>query len=365
MRIAAIGFGNRISGVYNHCIRRICPEARLVGLLDDDQAAARARLKDEDHDAPLACDSVADLITRSRPDAVLVGTRCDSHARYAIALAPYRLPVFLEKPVATSMDDAIALERAWGADGDKVVVSFPLRLTPLVKRAQAWLAEPATGRIAHVNAVNYVTYGGVYFNEWYRDHGVTGGLFLQKATHDFDYLAHLVGHPIARVAAMALHGRVHQDLSLRKGDGDPDVSYHASIGTPESGMNEDCSSALIEFANGIHGTYSQVFFPRHATAARGATLSGRRSTISFDWATDKVRRAWHDRPEAEEHLLRTASGHGGGDEALAQGLVDLVRGAKPSPAPLQAGLESVYACLAARESSRSGSIVAVRRWGQA
>lgn len=365
MRIAAIGFGRRLSGVYNNCIRRACPEVRLVGLLDGDQAAARARIKDEDREAPLACESVADLITRSRPDAVLVGTRCDSHARYASALAPYRLPVFLEKPVATSMDDAIALERAWGADGDRVVVSFPLRLTPLVRQARTWLDEPATGRIAHVNAVNYVTYGGVYFNEWYRDHSVTGGLFLQKATHDFDYLAHLVGQPIVRVAAMALHGYVHQDLTQRQGDGDPDVSYHAGIGSPESGMNEDCSSALIEFANGIHGTYSQVFFPRHATAARGATLSGRRSTISFDWTTDRVRRAWHDRPEAEERLLRTTSGHGGGDEALAQGLVDLVRGVKPSPAPLRAGLESVYACLAARESARSGSIVAVRRWGQA
>ncbi len=362
MRIAAIGLGGRSSGVYRDQIRRLCPEARIVGLLDPDPQAV-ARLPEDERAAVQRVDDV-DALIATRPDAVLVGTRCNLHARFGIELARHRLPVYLEKPVATSLTDAIALERAWGADDSRVVVSFPLRVTPLVVQAKRWLAEPTTGRISHINAVNYVPYGAVYFETWYRDHATTQGLFLQKATHDFDYLAHLMGRPIVRVAAMALQGRVHQEASQRQGTGEPDVYYHTGVGTPESGMNEDCSSALIEFEGGVHGTYSQVFYARNGAAARGATLCGQRATIAFDWFTDRVRRIWHHQPTAEELLLKTANGHGGGDEALAQNLIDMVRNGAPSVAPLRAGIESVYACLAAKESAATGHFVTVRRWGQ-
>jgi len=364
MRIAAIGLGNRLSGVYRHQIRKLCPEARLVGLLDPDPKAVE-RLPEDERGTVQRFDDLAAMISGCRPDAVMIGTRCNLHARYATALAPFRLPLFLEKPVATTLADAIALERAWGAEDSRIVVSFPLRVTPLVRQAKRWLDEPATGRMSHINAVNYVPYGAVYFNSWYRDFSITQGLFLQKATHDFDYLAFLMGRPIVRVAAMAQHGSVHQEESRRQGDGDPDVHYFPGIGTPETGMNEDCSSALIEFEGGVHGTYSQVFYARHAAAARGATLCGKRATIAFDWSTDRVRRLWHDRSDGEELLLKGGNDHGGGDTELARSLIGVVKSGTSSVAPLRAGLESVYACLAAKESAATGRFVNVRRWGQA
>ncbi len=367
MRIAVIGFGARMSGFYRDHVRRLCPEARIVGILDPDRAGAEARLPADERGCPLHADAVGELVTRCAPDAVMVGTRCDLHARMAVALAPYRLPVFLEKPVATTSDDALALERAYGDDDRRVVVSFPLRATPLVDQAARWLAEPGNGRISHVMAVNYVPYGEVYFASWYRDHAVTGGLFLQKATHDFDYLTHLVGSPIVAVAAMALHGRVHQDSGKRgmteELSGESDVHFFPGIGSPETGMNEDCSSALIRFANGIHGVYTQNFFARHGAAARGATISGQRSTIGFDWCTDRIRRAWHHAAHEESLTVKGADGHGGGDGALARNFVAVVRDGAASIAPLRCGLASAYACLAARESAATGRFIAVRQWG--
>jgi predicted dehydrogenase len=213
--------------------------------------------------------------------------------------------------------------------------------------------------------VNYVPYGDVYFNSWYRDHAVTGGLFLQKATHDFDYLAHLVGSPITGVAAMAMHGRVFQDAARKSGAGEADVAYFPGIGTPETGMNEDCSSALLSFANGVHGVYTQNFFARHGAAARGATISGQRATIQFDWYTNRIRRDWHHEKREETVTVDGADGHGGGDGALARNLIAVVREGKPSITPLRAGLASAYACLAARESAQEGRFVAVRQWGGA
>lgn len=366
MRVALIGCGRRLSKIFLK-LQKVCPEARVVGVLDPDEAGARSRLPAPDNTEATFHPDVASLIRGSRPDVVMVGTQCNLHSRYAVELAPYGLPIYLEKPVATTMEDAVKLERAWAQNNERVVVSFPLRLTHLIQQAKRWLDEPANGRVSHVAAVNYKDHPGnsPYFTRWYRDYRVTGGLFLQKATHDFDYLTHLIGSRIVRVAAMALHGRVHQDLTQKRGEGEPDVYYHEMIGTPETGMNEDCSSALFEFENGIHGTYSQVFFSAKGAASRGATLCGQRSTVRFDWDTERIERIWHQEPREEAVVMQAHDddGHGGGDTILLQNLTDLAAGRAKSMSPLRAGVESVYTCLAAKESAATGKFITVRRWG--
>ena len=55
--------------------------------------------------------------------------------------------------------------------------------------------------------------------------------------------------------------------------------------------------------------------------------------------------------------------HFGGDAELGRNFVGMIRGREKSRAPIQAGLASVYACLAARESARSGKLVEVRQPG--
>ncbi|MEK0313207.1 Gfo/Idh/MocA family oxidoreductase [Cohnella sp. 56] len=58
------------------------------------------------------------------------------------------------------------------------------------------------GEIEHVQAVDNVPYGSVYFHNWYRDERETGGVFLQKATHDFDCINHLIGLKPVSVCAV-------------------------------------------------------------------------------------------------------------------------------------------------------------------
>ena len=57
-----------------------------------------------------------------------------------------------------------------------MVVSFPLRVSPLCELARGYLADGAVGEPVHVSAVNYVPYGTVYWEQPYRDYDITGGL---------------------------------------------------------------------------------------------------------------------------------------------------------------------------------------------
>jgi predicted dehydrogenase len=357
MKLAVIGLGHRISTMIQF-FKKACPELKVTAALDPDQDNARARLPEDSRADVKFYATVKDLIEVGKPDAIAIGTRCDLHTPYAAQVAAYNLPLYLEKPVSNSMEQALALERAFSASRCEVVVSFPLRVSPLCVRARKLIEEGAVGTVEHLLGVNYVNYGSVYFDSWYKDFKITGGLFLQKATHDFDYLMFLAGSPIVRVAAMMSRGRVFRDESGKGANPDPGASYHPGIGTPQTGMNEDSSSALIEFASGAKGVYTQVFFVKRTAAARGATVTGWNGTISFDFGKT-LKRTWHHEPFDDVMTPSHVDGHGGGDSILAKNFIDVVQGTAKSMATIKMGLDSAFACLAARESAETGRFVDV------
>lgn len=343
----------------NNAMRPHAEDLQVVGLVEPDEARANEALTAEEKSRVRFFSSVDELVEAVRPDALAIGTRCNLHADYACAAAGTGLPVFLEKPVAVTMKQALALEAAYAQSASKVVVSFPLRASGLFNEINGLVKSEEFGGAEHILGVNYVPYGNVYFDSWYRDYNITQGLFLQKATHDLDYLAELAGAPIVRVAATTSLGRVFRNAESRNGH--DDAAYFEDIGTPETGMNEDSSNALLEFANGVKGVYTQVFFAKGDAAARGATITSYRGTLSFDWYQNQVRHVQHASGETRQWKGQESGGHFGGDAVLGQNFMDVVRGEAASISPITAGLRSVFACLAAKESAESGRFVDVHQ----
>ena len=389
IRIGVAGYGGRISGVIDRLLRQVEPDIRVVGIVDPDEAGARSRLADCDQGDVVFYETMDQMVREAKLDALAVGTRCNLHAPYAIEAAKYDLPLFLEKPVAITMAQATALEDAFTDSRCKVVVSFPLRVSPLCVLARQYIEEGAVGEPVHVTALNYVPYATVYWERPYRNYAITGGLFLQKATHDFDYISYLMGEPIVRVAAMGTWGKVYggtkaaglhcaicdeQETCLespqnriRNGAGGSQVDhpclFSVDCGSTETGWNEDCSSALLQFASGAHGIYTQVFYARRDAATRGSAVSGHLGTVSFDWYTNELKRVRHHAPFTATERAGEGASHFGGDTELAHDFVGLIKGAAQSRTPIETGLASVYACLAARESALTGSYVEVRQVG--
>jgi len=388
IRLGVIGYGRRIHNVIEGCLRQVEPDLRVVGIVDPDREGVRARLSPCDRDAAFY-ESLNELVRRCKPDALAIGTRCNLHAPYAIEAARYDLPLYLEKPVAITMEQAIALERAFERSRCPVVVSFPLRVSPLCELARTYIREGAVGEPVHIAAVNYVPYGTVYWERPYRNFEITQGLWMQKATHDLDYMSYLMSAPIVRVAAMATWRHVfggdkpsglvcsacdEQDTCLespqnrrRNGAGgsynDHPCVYSVDCGSVETGTNEDCSSAVVEFASGAHGVYTQVFYARRDAATRGATVSGYLGTLRFDWYTNELHRVRHHAPFSATERAGEGASHFGGDAELAHDFIGLIRGTAASRTPIEVGLQSIYACLAAKASAESGQFVAVRQVG--
>src|SRR5205823_845206 len=138
-------------------------------------------------------DELAAMLGRDDLDGVMVGTRCTLHTPYAVAVLARGLPLFLEKPIATSWEQAAQLRAAAERTKSPVVVSFPLRVSAMCELAKQIVDSGVLGPVGQVQAVNNVpAYAAGYYHGWMRDETETGGLWLQKATHDFDYLSYLV-----------------------------------------------------------------------------------------------------------------------------------------------------------------------------
>jgi len=395
IRLGVVGHGARGSSIIRGILRKVEPESmgeeiRVVGIVDPDEPGARSRLEECDGGDVVFYKTLDAMVRKAKLDGLMITTQCNLHTPYAVQAAKYDIPLYLEKPVAISMAQAARLEKAFAGSKCKVVVSFPLRVTPLAAEAHRLIEQGSVGSPEHVSAWNYVPYGTVYWSSWYADYSITGGLFLQKATHDLDYMSYLMGSRIVRVAATANVGRVFggkmrpgltcskcrkkytcQESPLQrartKSGGtlrDHICLFGADRGTPETGLNEDCCSILVEFANGTHGCYCQVFFARRNAGARGATVSGYEGTVAFDWYRNELKRVRHFEPLTDTVSPPAGLSHFGGDQELALDFIRLMRGQiKTSRTPIEYGIQSAYACLAARRSFKTRRFVKVKQAG--
>lgn len=387
IRLGVVGHGGRAAGVIQHALRTVDPELRVVAIVDPDEVGARSRLAECDRPDVVFYPSLDVMVRKAKLDGLMIGTRCNLHTPLAIRAARYDIPLYLEKPVAVSMQQATSLERAFRKSRCPVVVSFPLRVSPLCELARRYIVDDAVGNPVHIHATNYVPYGRCYWEDGYRNYPVTQGLFLQKATHDLDYMMYLMGSPIVRVSAMATFHKVfggkkkpglrcstckdsdtcRESPAYRHRHGVGNNNDHLCLfsvdcGSLETGTNEDCSSALVEFASGAHGVYTQVFYIRFDAAARGATVSGYNGTVTFDWYKNELRRIRHHEPFTALEKATGSASHFGGDAELAQDFIGLIRGTiRKSRTPIELGLQSAYTCLAARESALTGKFIKVRQ----
>lgn len=391
VRLGVVGLGARMESFMKHSLRQVLPEIKISGIVDPDEEGVYSRLTESDREDATFYPNLDEMVRKGKVNALAIGTRCNLHTPYAVEAAKYDLPLFLEKPVAVSMEQAQELERAFEKSRCSVVVSFPLRVSPLCTLARKHIEEGAVGSPEHVLGINYVSYGTCYFSEPGRNYEITQGLFLQKATHDLDYMSYLMGSNIVKVAAMASLGRVFggskpsglrcsecdeehtcpESPQNRKRNGSGGIQrdhlclFSMDCGNSEEGMNEDSSSVLLEFANGARGVYTQVFYTRRDAAARGATVSGYQGTVSFDWCRNELKRVRHHQPFTDVTRAGEGTPHFGGDIELAHDFIGLITGKCRSRTPIWTGIESAYTCLAAKESAEKGVFVKVRQIGQA
>ena len=123
IRVLVVGLGNM--GRSHALAYASNPEFEIVGLVNRSVVALPPELAGHaittDYHAALAA---------LKPDLVCVATYSDSHADYAVAALQAGAHVFVEKPLATTVEDARRVAEASRLTGRKVVIGYILRHHP-------------------------------------------------------------------------------------------------------------------------------------------------------------------------------------------------------------------------------------------
>lgn len=316
-------------------------------------------------------------------DAALAGTDCDAvlvastdahHAEIAVPALRAGKHVFCEKPLETTASTCRAIIDADAAAGEKTFVGLNLRYAPVYAAIHREIVAGTIGRVLTIQADEFYDGGRVYFRRWNRLRAEGGGLWITKATHDFDLLCWMAGAPVEEVYAIGArsHYRPRSDAPQRCRDcalvcpdraGPADTLARLSeeaTGTPHDlclynsdGDTFDHGIATLRHAGDICSSYTCNVVS--GFTERRLRVSGTLGTLDGSLAANRVTLYRRDPSGTEEIPLLLGTGeHGGADGALASEFACFVHGdGVPRCRPAEAAL-SVHIGLAATLSMDEG-----------
>ena len=175
-----------------------------------------------------AATEVSAVYENSSINTVVIATQHNLHARQVCDALNAQKHVFVEKPLALSIEEIEAIRKAYDNQDGKcqVMVGYNRRFAPHVRRIKA-LLEPISGPKVFLMTMNA---GAIPADHWTQDPKVGGGRIVGEACHYIDLMRYLTGTKIKSFVATSFGG------------------------TDDSVVKEDKASITLTFEDGSFGT---------------------------------------------------------------------------------------------------------------
>lgn len=134
-------------------------------------------------------------------DAVVIATRNDLHAKMTIEALEAGKNVFVEKPLATNMEDLKAVVEAWKNSDNKVQVGFNRRYSSLTKQLCDFFKNRSSPMVIHYR----INAGPIPSDHWVNDEEQGGGMLISECCHFVDYILYLTGAKPIEVYAKSIN----------------------------------------------------------------------------------------------------------------------------------------------------------------
>ena len=302
-------------------------------------------------------------------DAALVTSPDDTHAKVTCELLRAGIPVYVEKPLATRMNDAIEILRTAYETGTKLYVGHNMRHMDVVRSMRDLIRRGAIGEVKAIWCRHFVGNGGdYYFKDWHATREHATGLLLQKAAHDLDVMHWLADSHTTQVTAMGgltLYDRI-TDRQDRSGQllGDWfDMENWPPLS--QKGLNpvvdvEDISMMLMQMESGLFASYQQCHYTPDYW--RNYTVIGTEGRIENfgDYEGGHIK-LWNRRhlydPEGDARfpIKGDDKGHDDADVLTISEFVSFITDGTPTDTSPLGAWYAVAAAIAATDSLRNGS----------
>lgn len=248
-------------------------------------------------------------------DVVFIATRHHSHAALTCEALERGKAVFVEKPLALSLDELDrVLDVVTRTGNDRLMVGFNRRFSPILvdlKRRFAAGGLPGSARYL-VNA------GRLDAGSWYANEDLEGSRFVGEGGHFIDTLSWWFDATPTDVYAVSGHGNHDLDATLRFDDG---------------------SIATIAYVTSGNARFAKETVDA-AAGGRSARLDNFRRATVWSGRRRAVKRAGTRIDKGQRDELRS--------------FVDAMRAGRPSPIPIASLAATTRATLAVARSLNSG-----------
>ena len=343
----------------------LLPDAVVTRIFEPDDGMARASLALAPQAQRVA--SMQDVVMSPQVDCLLIASPNFRHAEQLQDIARLRpLPVLLEKPACTNLDDVRALAELGRQYPAPIWVAMEYRYMPPVARlTQEVHGQQNTGPVTLLSIREHRFPFLVKVGDWNRFNRYTGGTLVEKCCHFFDLMRHMTRSEPVRVYASA--SAAHNHLDEHYPEGTPDILDNAYV--------------IVDFASGQRAMLELCMFAEGARYQEEISVVGPRAKAECfvpgpgrfwpahlgDAPVPKVVISPRD-PKGPRELdvpvdavALAAGDHNGSTFYQHQRFHAAVRGQGPVEVSLSDGLAAVLMGLAAQESARTGQAIDLTR----
>jgi predicted dehydrogenase len=207
LRVGVIGAGD-ISRYHLNAWARLGGRVTVAAVCDRD--ADRARARADEFAIPSAYDDAAQMLADEALDAVDIATTRDSHVPLCLLAADHGASILCQKPLAPTLDEAVALVEAIG-ERARLMVHENRRFAPHFRAIRRWIDDGLVGQVRQVVMTTYR--GSLIADVDGRRPAVDRAAYYateprlligEALIHQLDVLRYLLG-PLDVVAARSLH----------------------------------------------------------------------------------------------------------------------------------------------------------------
>lgn len=414
LTLAVLGAGQRGRDVYCRYILAHRPDVQVVAVAEINQE--RRMMVQQEHAIrdEYVFDTWEPFFELDRLcDAVIISTNDEMHYEPTKLALEKGYHVLLEKPMSTSKEEIEGLQELAKAYPNQIfMISHVLRYTPFFNAMKKILDEKKIGELVsvqHNENIGYFHMAHSFVRGSWRDAAQTSPIILAKSCHDMDILLYLIGSRCTKVASFGdlkhfkrenapensgdrcLSCQVERECaySAKKIYIDNEWAVGAITNHPEDmntavealrtgpygrcvykiGDNNVCDHqvSIMAFENGVTATFNLCAFTNEVT--RTMKFMGTKGEIRGHMEKGKIEiydfvNGNHEEIDVNDQI-DSNFGHSGGDAALTEDFLELIKGSKegkeiPQRTSAIISAESHLMALAAEESRLTNQVIAIR-----
>ncbi|NSW91447.1 MAG: Gfo/Idh/MocA family oxidoreductase [Firmicutes bacterium] len=299
-------------------------------------------------------------------EAVIICTPDMTHKEIALAALKQDKHILLEKPIATKIEDCVAIFRESLRHNKVFMMGFVLRYTSLYSKIKEIVSRGELGKLISIEAKETLGYvhAGSFFRRWHRFSKNNGGFLNAKCSHDMDILNWIAG--VDPVIVFAAGSRTY----FNKREDAPERCFNCTqkincryyckredFGQFSSAEDlcvfnadkdiVDHESVIIEYENGLTTCFTVSMLSSEAN--RTMVIFGSDATLNADFMRGTIHLKYiNPANEIVYKFTDINSFHGGGDFGIFVNFIDAIKsGRHQNTNDARAGMMSSVIALSA------------------